>query len=427
MESIVSLPEYEQMIAASRDQRMGWWRESRFGMFVHYGTYALVGRNEWVRALENIPADEYEALADRFQPAKGCCREWARLARDAGMKYMVLTTKHHEGFCLWDTKQTDYNAVRRGPRRDLVAEYVEACREFGLKVGLYYSLMDWHHPDGGRCAYDEHARRRFTDFTRGCVRELMSNYGRIDILWYDVASPLASREGWESLGMNQMVRELQPHILINDRACLDEDFGTPEGHVTAGDRDWEACMTFNGTSWGYVPSDQVAADSYNARGILKMLNRACGGQGNLLLNIGPTPDGGVPPEAVEPLKTVGRWLATYGEAVYGRLDPAPFGGNCCGGWSRKGNRAFQWLRIWPGRELGIGGFLTPLKSVKLLPDATAVDFEQKDHRILLKGLPETCPDGEAGVGMIELEFEAEPAFRRASTIPALNQGRDLLQ
>jgi len=340
------------------------------------------------------------------------------------MKYMVMTTKHHEGFCLWNTRQTDWNAVQRGPKRDIVAEYVEACREFGLKIGFYYSLMDWHHPDGGRCAYDTAARRRFLDFTQGCVRELLTNYGKIDILWYDVSCPFRSHEGWESLQMNQMARELQPHLIINNRSQLPEDFGTPEGHVTAQDRDWEACMTFNGSSWGYVPSDQVAPDSYNVRGILRMLNTACAGQGNLLLNIGPTPDGAVPPEAIEPLRATGRWLRTYGDAVYGRVVPAQYRANGCGGWSRKGNTAYHWCRIWPGREFGIGGFTTPLKAVRLLPDGRDVEFEQAGQRIVLKNLPETCPDEIAGTAVLALEFEDEPRHVRCSLAVPLHYGKD---
>jgi len=249
---------------------MRWWNEARYGMFVHWGLYSLIGRQEWVQEIECIPVREYEKFADKFKPRPHAAREWARLARDAGMRYMVLTTKHHEGFCLWDTKQTRFNAVQSACGRDLVAEYVAACREFGLKVGFYYSLMDWHHPDGARSAYDPAARERFLTFTHGCVRELMTNYGTIDILWYDVPRPFKSHEGWESLTLNQMVRSLQPHILINDRAYLDEDFSTPEGHVraAAAGRGWEACMTFDDTSWGYMPS--AAADSHTPRSILTM-------------------------------------------------------------------------------------------------------------------------------------------------------------
>ncbi|NLD44519.1 MAG: alpha-L-fucosidase, partial [Chloroflexi bacterium] len=176
---------YFRDAAATRAERMRWWHEARFGMFVHWGLYSQLARQEWVMNRERIPLAEYERLADSWKPRERPAREWARLAAQAGIKYVVLTTKHHEGFCLWDTAQTDYNAVRRGPGRDLVREFVEACREFGLKIGFYYSLMDWHHPDGARCATDDAARRRFLDFTQGCVRELCSNYGKIDILWYD--------------------------------------------------------------------------------------------------------------------------------------------------------------------------------------------------------------------------------------------------
>ena len=154
---------------------------------------------------ERIPLAEYEKLADTWKPKPGAARHWARLAKQAGMRYMVMTTKHHEGFCLFDTRQTDYNAVKHGPGRDLVAEYVEAARAEGLRVGFYYSLMDWHHPDGVLCRTDEAARRRFLDFTHGAVRELCSNYGKIDILWYDVNWPLTA-EGWEAEKMNAMVR-----------------------------------------------------------------------------------------------------------------------------------------------------------------------------------------------------------------------------
>ena len=410
---------YEAAIAESRAKRMKWWNEARYGMFVHWGLYAHVGRNEWVQAIECIPIEEYETLADQFRPKPRAAREWARLARDGGMKYMVMTTKHHEGYCLWDTGQTDYNSVKRGPGRDLVAEYVDACREYGLKIGFYYSLMDWHHPDGANASYDPAARRRFLDFTAGCVRELMTNYGKIDILWYDVARPFDSHEGWDSLAMNQMARQLQPHLLINNRARLDEDFATPEGHVTPAEtgRGWEACMTFNDTSWGYMPS--AAQDSWTERDILKMLNRASGGCGNLLLNIGPAPDGSVPEEAVEPLKNVGRWLKKNGEAVYGKVAPSP--GHACasGGFSRKGKTVYFWVRCWPGEEVGLGGFKTKLKSARLLTTGKQIAFEQIGPRIVLKKLPKESPDKTAGVTVIALEFASAPRHQHFATTPAL--------
>jgi alpha-L-fucosidase len=324
------------------------------------------------------------------------------------MKYMVMTTKHHEGFCLWDTQQTDYNAVKRGPKRDLVREYVEACREFGLKIGFYYSLMDWHHPDGALCAKDEAARRRFLDFTQGCVRELLSNYGQIDILWHDVSWPLENAERWESLEMNQMARQLQPHILINNRSKLEEDFGTPEEHVTAEKegRAWEACMTFNG-SWGYMP---ISPDWRSTREVVLLLNTAAAGSGNLLLNIGPAPDGSIPPEAIDRLTAVGQWLDTYGEAAYGavehtqgRMEWMP-----TGGWTLKGNTAYFWCSRWPGETLAIGGLKTRVLHAALLGSEHPLAIKQTENRLLIQGLPSTQPDPIAGISVIKLECDAPP-------------------
>ena len=166
-----------------RARRMKWWHEAKFGMFIHWGLYSTLGRHEWVMENEGIPAKEYEQYADRFKPKPNAARDWARLAKHAGMKYMVMTSKHHEGFCNFDSKLTNYCAPKRGPGRDLVREYVEAARAEGLRFGFYYSLMDWHHPDGARCMKDEAARRRFVDYIHGQVKELMTNYGRVDILW----------------------------------------------------------------------------------------------------------------------------------------------------------------------------------------------------------------------------------------------------
>jgi len=399
---------YLQQTAATRAERMRWWHQARFGMFIHWGLYAQLGRHEWVMNRERIPVTEYEKLADSWKHQPGAARAWAKLARQAGMKYMVMTTKHHEGFCLWDTAQTDYNAVKHGPGRDLVAEYVDACHEFGLKVGFYYSLMDWHHPDGARCATDEAARRRFLDFTQGCVRELCSNYGKLDILWYDVSWPLESPERWESVKMNQMVREIQPNIIINNRSKLDEDFGTPEEHVTAEaeGRAWEACMTFNG-SWGYMPS---AIDWRSVREVIGLLNRATAGGGNLLLNIGPAPDGSVPPEAIERLQSVGQWVDAHGEAMYGdvnradgRMEWMP-----TGGWSLKGNTAYYWCNRWPGSELAIGGLQMPVREITLLTTGDEIAFEQSANRLVMHGLPQTSPDLVAGVAVFKMVCEEPP-------------------
>ncbi len=424
---MMSKTEYEAQTEQTRNARMAWWREARYGMFIHYGLYALPGRNEWVMSLENYPVQEYEKLAEQFNPKPGAPREWARLAKSAGMKYMVLTTRHHEGFSLWDSEVNPYNSVRLGPKRDIVKEYVEACREFGLKIGFYFSLMDWHHPDSWRCAFDPDAQKRFLDFIQGMVRELMTRYGKIDILWYDVARPMEHWEGWNSLQMNQMVRELQPEIIINNRSKLEEDFGTPEGHITAMDRDWEACMTFNGISWGYVDSEQAKPYSYTPQQIIKMLAKVCYGGGNLLLNIGPAPDGSVPQETVKPLTAVGEWLCRNGDAVYGKLNVCGNGNTSgVGSVSMKENKVYYWNWIWPAHgEMALGGFMTPLKATRMLHDGSSVNFEQRGQRILLKALPVQSPDKELGICVLELEFEEKPRFTRCSMYPQLYGGYDM--
>jgi alpha-L-fucosidase len=428
MSQIVSRPEYEEATAASRDKRMAWWREARFGMFVHFGLYSVLGRHEWAMALENWPVKDYEKLADRFLPKAGAPREWAKLAKAAGMKYMVLTTRHHEGFSLWNSKANPYNSVNYGPKRDIVKEFVEACREYGLRIGFYSSLMDWHHPDGGAAAYDSAARKRFNDYIYALNEELLTQYGKIDILWYDVASPMEHWEGWNSVEMNQRLRALQPDIIIDNRSRLDEDFGTPEEHVTAeANRDWEACMTYNGLSWGYVDSDQAGPYSYNAQRILRMLSTCTHGGGNLLLNIGPSPDGAVPPEAVEPLTTVGKWLERHGECVYGNVSRIREGWGSGSGicsLSQKGNTVYLWNWIWPrDGELIVGGLCGKLASVRLAGSNQKLDFTQEKYRIILKNLPPEGRDKIAGVAVIALEFAEAPTTVHFAARPALNGGR----
>jgi len=184
-------------VAPTADQirRMEWWHAAKFGMFIHFGLYSQYGRHEWAMETQAIPIIEYLPLDKQFNPKPSFARAWAKLAKAAGMKYMVMTTKHHDGFCHFDTKLTDYCATKQGPKRDLVREYVDAARAEGLRVGFYYSLMDWHHPDGARCATDEEARKRFVEYTHGLIRELLTNYGKIDVLWYDVSWPLDAKGG----------------------------------------------------------------------------------------------------------------------------------------------------------------------------------------------------------------------------------------
>ncbi len=429
MYSEMSRKQYEEAIAKSRDERMDWWRQARFGMFIHYGLYSQIGRNEWAMVIENYPLSEYEQLAETFAPKEGAPYEWAKLAKAAGMKYMVMTTRHHEGFSLWDSKANPYNSCNFGPKRDIVAEFVDACRQYDLKIGFYSSLMDWHHPDGWRCAFDTEARARFNQYLDDLNTELLTQYGKIDILWYDVAAPMENWEGWDSLRRNKKMRSLQPHLIINNRSRLDEDFGTPEGQIAAEDRDWEACMTFNDISWGYVDSTQARAYSYNGQRIVRMLQRCTVGGGNLLLNIGPAPDGSVPPEAVQPLTDVGRWLEKNGEAVYGHRKNVSGSRSLINGvygTSQSGNKIYLWNWIWPDQnEVYLGGIITPVQRVYYLADGQEIKFSQSGHRLHLTGLTDKSPDDVLGIGVIVLEFFDQPGLTFASYYPHLHGGTDL--
>jgi len=397
------MSEHSALSAAEQDRerRMAWWHEATFGMFIHWGLYSLIGRHEWVMEMEGIPVAEYEKLTARFRPKPNAARDWAQLARRAGMKYMVMTTKHHEGFCHFDSQYTDYCAPRVCGR-DLVAEYVEAARAEGLRVGFYHSLMDWHHPDGARCAEDEEARKRFVQYIHGQVRELCSNYGTLDILWYDVPWPLEA-EGWESERMNAMVRELQPEIIINNRSRVPEDFDTPEQHTTASGagRHWESCMTMN-DSWGYHITD----DAWKSpKQCLRNLITCARDGGNYLLNIGPKPDGSVPEESVRILTAVGEWMDRNGETIHG-ADLCAVKRCRFGNFTRRGNTLYCHLHFWPGSEWGLGGLRTRVLSARLRATGQPVAFDQNDFRVRFSGLPADPP--EEPISVLELECEEPP-------------------
>jgi alpha-L-fucosidase len=386
---------------SDRARRLRWWHDAKFGMFIHWGLYSAVGRHEWVMEMEGIPVAEYAQLAKQFKPKPNAARDWAKLARRAGMQYMVMTTKHHEGFCLFDTKTTDYCAPKQAAGRDLVKEYVEAARAEGLRVGFYYSLMDWHHPDGARCAEDEAARRRFVDYIHTHLRELMTNYGKIDILWYDVSWPLDAK-GWESERMNQMVFGLQPDIIVNNRNKLPGDFATPEQRIEAaeGGKAWEACMTMN-DSWGYHKTD----DAWKSpKQVIRNLITCAHDGGNYLINIGPKPDGSVPEESVRILTTVGAWMEKNGGSLYGadRCQPR----RCrFGSFSRKGNTLYLHVHFWPGSTVAIAGLMNKVKSASLLATGQKVAFKQDTYRVQFTGLAEKAPDDPITTLVIECDGE----------------------
>lgn len=386
---------------ADRERRMKWWHEARFGMFIHWGLYSVLGRHEWAMEQEGIPVAEYEKLAAQFKPKPTPAKEWAALAKKAGMKYMVMTTKHHEGFCHFNTSTTKYCAPKTAAGRDLVKEYVDAVRAEGLRVGFYFSLMDWHHPDGARCVKDEQARRRFVDYVHTQARELMTNYGKIDVLWYDVPWPLTA-EGWESEKMNAMVRKLQPDIIMNNRSKVPEDFDTPEQRIEASKgRNWEACMTMN-DSWGYHKAD----DNWKSpKACVRNLLTCARQGGNYLLNIGPMADGSIPPESVKILTAVGAWTAKNGAAVYG-TDPCSVSRSNYMSFTRKGNTLFANVHFWPGSEVAIGGLRSKVLSAKLLATGTPVKFEQEEFRVKFTGLPVAAPD--SPITTIAVECDGEP-------------------
>jgi alpha-L-fucosidase len=399
----LSPPPTAEAQEAERIRRMKWWHEARFGMFIHWGLYSVLGRHEWAMENEGIPVGEYELLAKRFQPQPNAARAWAKLAKDAGQKYMVMTTKHHEGFCNFDTKLTSYCAPKQAAGRDLVREYLTAARAEGLRVGFYYSLMDWHHPDGARCAKDEDARKRFVEYTHGLIRELMTNYGKIDVLWYDVAWPLDAA-GWESERMNKMVFQLQPDIIVNNRNLLPGDFSTPEQEIVAekGTRSWESCMTLN-DSWGYHRAD----DNWKSpKTVVRNLVSCSSGGGNYLLNIGPKPDGSIPEESVRVLREVGQWTSRNAEAIY-TSDRCQVQRSELAGFTRKGNTLYMHVHFWPGDTVALAGLLTGVKSARLLATSQKVLFEQDRFRIRFTGLPKEAPDHP--VTTIAIECESEPA------------------
>ncbi|WP_254062314.1 alpha-L-fucosidase [Acidobacterium sp. S8] len=386
----------------TRARRMEWWHAAKFGMFIHFGVYSSIERHEWVMEDEAWPIGPYTQHAANFKPAHNCPQAWAKLAKQAGMKYMVLTTKHHEGFCNFDTKLTNYCAPKQGPGRDVVREYVDAARAEGLHVGFYYSLMDWHHPDGACCATDEAARRRFVDYTHGLIREILTNYGKIDVLWYDVAWPLDAA-GWESEKMNQMVFQLQPEIIVNNRNKLQGDFSTPEQKIVAetNGRAWESCMTLN-DSWGY----QRADDNWkSSRTVIRNLIQCVRDGGNYLLNIGPKPDGSIPEESVKILSEVGRWMDSNGHTIY-KSDLCQMRRSNYASFTRTGNTLYMHVHFWPGEYVAISGLKCKVISARILKTGAEVKFTQDDFQTKFTGLPEKAPD--YPVTTIAIECDAEP-------------------
>ena len=405
--------DYAREIGATRDARMGWWRDAAFGMFIHYGVYSVYGRGEWIRLREGISGEEYHrTAAEHFRYQPGNAAKWVKLARSAGMKYAVMTAIHHDGYALWDSAVNPFNSVKCGPGIDIVREFTEACRRHGIRVGLYFSLWNWEHPDGMRCQDDETARVRFLAFVREEVRELMANYGKIDILWYDVPSPLKTAEAWDSVSRNRMVRALQPDIIINNRSRLDEDFCTPEDKIVPGAKDWEACMRFTDIAFGGLNQAYAAPYRLNANGIIRLLAKCRNRCGNLIFNITPDESGGICEAEAAELTKVGAWICTHSEVICGAGTPGSIGANGICTATRRGNHVYLWNWIWGGTMMRVNGYRVPPVRVRCVTTGEAVDFTYENGVIHLRGLPERSPEPVLGIVVYDLDFgDAEPVYR----------------
>ena len=301
-----------------RDARMAWWREARFGLFVHWGPVSLKGTEiGWSRGAERrgngngkgeIPVEVYDNLYKQFNPVKFNADEWVGIAKNAGMRYLVFTSKHHDGFINFDSKLTDYKITSPGSPygKDIVAQLAKACQATGMKFGCYYSPPDWHHPD-----YRNERHAKYIEYMHGQVRELCTNYGPMSIIWFDGLGGTAA--DWGAPKLHDMIRELQPGVIINNRAGVPADHDTPEQQIGAfqNERPWETCMTLC-TQWSWKPDDKMKS----LKECIQTLVRTVGGDGNLLFNVGPMPDGRIEPRQAERLTEMGRWLEANGQSIY---------------------------------------------------------------------------------------------------------------
>ena len=391
------------MIAEAVPKRMKWWVEARFGMFIHWGLYAIPARGEWVMYCERIPKAEYARLAQKFNPKRFDADKWVALAKQAGARYMVLTTRHHDGFCLWDSDVSDYTSMKTAAKRDFVAEYVKACRKAGMRIGFYYSLLDWRWPaywDGPE--KDPEGWKRFREYVHSQVRELMTKYGKIDILWYDGGWP-HSPDAWQSSQLNAMVRSLQPDIILNNRSGLPEDLDTPEQHIQGSKRPWEACMTIDDLWWGYDPGDPNLKSPMQ---LVRNLVRCVSGNGNFLLNVGPMSDGVIPPQQASRMRAIGRWLRRNGESIYG-AGAAPFEEAHLGYVTARGSTAYVHITCWPRREMCVAGIKNRVLGAHMLATGKKLPFEQMRDRLFVRDLPSRAPDPIDTVVALELDGKPE--------------------
>jgi len=396
-------------VAAAAHARIDWWREARFGMFIHWGLYAIPGRGEWVQWNEKIPVDEYAKLADQFKPASFDPDAWAELAKAAGMKYTVLTARHHDGFALFDDGANPYTSVNSAARRDFVADYVKAVRKAGLGVGLYYSPLDWRYPGFFFPDLQRPSAEAMREQYHRQVKALLSNYGKIDVLWFDGGEAdwldfggdwdgaesgvgWAKRASgkhyhggfsWQHEQVHTMLRKLQPDVLINGRADMPEDFHSREGDGALGDFDnqhpWELCTTLAG-AWGYQPNMRPKPLEHYIRLLVNVVGR----DGNLLLNVGPGPDGRIDAPQAARLREIGRWLGQYGQSIYATRG-GPFLPGAYGVSTHHGKTIYVHVLNWPQ-----GPLLLPAIPARVLR-ATALTGGQAGFRQSSRGIELSLP------------------------------------
>jgi alpha-L-fucosidase len=388
----------------------------RLGMFIHFGLYALAARHEWVQSRERIRPEHYRRYFEHFDPDLFDAADWARQCSQAGMKYAVLTTKHHDGFCLWDSEFTDYKITNTPFGRDLVGEFVEAFRAAGIKIGFYHSLLDWHHPDflidGHHPLRDEpnvtelNAGRdmaRYREYLHNQARELLTWYGPISYFFYDFSYPAAAQPtifnnkgaaDWGSAELMAMTRALQPGIVINDRLDIPGDVVTPEQYQPAEPmrRDgrlvaWEACQTING-SWGYF-RDNTSFKSPEL--VIRMLIDGVSKGGNLLFNIGPTGRGNFDPASAAVLRGLGDWIRLHGRAIYG-AGPSDFVPPPDCRYTQRGDRLYLHLFAWPFEHVHLPGLADRVAYAQLLSDASEIAFttinpDTQPQNTTMAGLP----------------------------------------
>ena len=418
---------------AQKEKRMEWWKDDRFGMFIHWGLYSGAARHEWVKHNEKITNEGYQKYFDQFNPDLFDPQKWAREAKGAGMKYAVLTTKHHEGFCLFDSKFTDYKAPNTKAKRDLVREYVNAFRAQGLKVGFYYSLLDWHHPDytideihpqspkdKSDASYAALNKNRdmakYRQYMRNQITELLTKYGKIDILWLDFSFPRKDGHGkgkdeWGSVELIKLIRKLQPGIIVDNRLNLEEykdgaDFETPEQVSTAEllkyrGKTWETCQTFSG-SWGYYRDENTWKTH---RQLLDLLITSTANGGNLILNVGPTARGEFDYRANNALDSLSHWMHANNQSIY-NCTYAPDSYKIPEGtkltYNKTTGRLYVHLFEYPKNgKLTLPGYNGKVKYAQFLNDHSELLYKS-DGQDLEVTIPKQKPDYE--IPVIELTF-----------------------